>query len=366
MRRFTAPFITALVCLTLPAAAAGADLQSSFDGDAEGWTTRQNASYPSTINWSATGGNPGGHVYDSDLLEDSGPVGTGFSFVAPAAWTVPLGANYGGTFSFDMKHAAAEVGPVVRIVADSGDSLSKSFSAIVPNDTVWTTYSVPVRDGEGWFFASGEFSAEATVAQFYAVLTDIREITILGDLDSGSSNAARLDNPSFLEPAAPPDGDGDGVPDAQDNCPAQVGPVSNNGCPVTPTPAFRCNGEIATEVGTDGADTIRGTAERDVIVARRGADTIHGLEGTDLICAGYGHDRILAGDDRDVVRGGTGRDQISGGAGADYLDGEAGDDRIQGGAGPDRLRGGPGDDRLFGGPGDDSLIGGSGRDFVRQ
>jgi CSLREA domain-containing protein len=35
----------------------------------------------------------------------------------------------------------------------------------------------------------------------------------------------------------PPDTDGDGVPDATDNCPTQSGPASNGGCPVTATPA---------------------------------------------------------------------------------------------------------------------------------
>ena len=35
----------------------------------------------------------------------------------------------------------------------------------------------------------------------------------------------------------PPDTDGDGVPDASDNCPNEAGPASNNGCPVvTPPP----------------------------------------------------------------------------------------------------------------------------------
>ena len=37
-------------------------------------------------------------------------------------------------------------------------------------------------------------------------------------------------------PTADPDGDGDGVPDATDACPAQAGPPSNNGCPPTVTP----------------------------------------------------------------------------------------------------------------------------------
>jgi hypothetical protein len=38
-------------------------------------------------------------------------------------------------------------------------------------------------------------------------------------------------------PVPPPDGDGDGVPDAEDQCPNQPGPASNNGCPLPEPPA---------------------------------------------------------------------------------------------------------------------------------
>ena len=37
-------------------------------------------------------------------------------------------------------------------------------------------------------------------------------------------------------PPPPADTDGDGVPDASDNCPTVAGPTSNGGCPVPPPP----------------------------------------------------------------------------------------------------------------------------------
>src|SRR5262249_31976305 len=37
-------------------------------------------------------------------------------------------------------------------------------------------------------------------------------------------------------PPPPADPDGDGVPDASDQCPTQAGPASNNGCPLPPPP----------------------------------------------------------------------------------------------------------------------------------
>jgi hypothetical protein len=39
----------------------------------------------------------------------------------------------------------------------------------------------------------------------------------------------------------PVDSDGDGVPDASDQCPTQAGPASNNGCPVQPADNAACD-----------------------------------------------------------------------------------------------------------------------------
>lgn len=57
-------------------------------------------------------------------------------------------------------------------------------------------------------------------------------------------------------PAFVPDGDSDGVPDGQDQCPGEAGPASNNGCPVPPPVDSDNDGvpddadECPTEAGT--------------------------------------------------------------------------------------------------------------------
>ncbi len=123
----------------------------------------------------------------------------------------------------------------------------------------------------------------------------------------------------------PVDTDGDGVPDTEDDCPSEAGPASNNGCPVTPPGP--CSNPIS---GTDGPDNLQGTAIGDRIKAK-------------------------AGDD-----------QVKAGGGDDCVIGGAGSDRLGGGPGADKLRGGPDDDRLTGGSGDDKLRSrGQGRDLVR-
>lgn len=124
----------------------------------------------------------------------------------------------------------------------------------------------------------------------------------------------------------------------------------------------RCNGKLATIVGTGADDDLVGTAGPDVIVGGRGDDTIDGGEGNDIICGGRGADELIGGpgDDRiignaddDVILGGDGDDRLYGLDGDDILDGNSGNDHLWGSIGDDALSGGSGTDRLQGGDGTD-------------
>lgn len=135
--------------------------------------------------------------------------------------------------------------------------------------------------------------------------------------------------------------------------------------PPEATPVIHtCDGEVATIVGTNGADVLVGTPGRDVIVGLRGSDTITGLGGNDVICGNAGPDSIDAGDGADVVFGNGGRDDITGGPGRDLLEGGGGKDRIFGGNGSDTIVGGKAADRLFGENGQDHLSGLLGPDLL--
>lgn len=128
------------------------------------------------------------------------------------------------------------------------------------------------------------------------------------------------------------------------------------------------------EVGTQGADSIRGGG---------GDDDLNGLGGDDEIDGGDGDDRLRGGSGDDtIVGGGNGADSLEGGSGDDDLDGANNDDTLIGGTGADTLVGGTGadllrggddddtlegggdDDELFGGGEDDRLTGGAGSDTV--
>lgn len=95
----------------------------------------------------------------------------------------------------------------------------------------------------------------------------------------------------------------------------------------------RCQGKVATVVGTSGPDELEGGAGTDVIVGLEGADVLRGLGGEDVLCGGPG---------KDVLLGGQGADLLAGGVGHDLLRGQSGSDDLAGGPGVDACFPGPG------------------------
>jgi hypothetical protein len=357
MKRLTAILI-GTACLLLPASAGATNFVSTFDGDAQLWEPWDN-NFPGPADFSSTGGNPGGYISHTDATAEPN-----HWVFQNTGWVGNLAANYGGEFSFDLRHSNPNIPPVVLLSGSAG-KLIHPFTT-VPGANVWTHFSVRLRASAGWQY-NDDFigpNSAATEQNIVAVLSDQDAAVIFPDLDEGSTGGtASLDNVRLLEPL--PDNDGDDVPNTEDACPTVAGPVSNQGCPIPP-PTVRCNGLVATKVGTAAAEVLRGTAGRDVIAGLGGGDTIKGLGGADIICAGNGADIVIGGAGGDEVGGGGGADSVNGGKGADKLNGDAGNDTLRGGAGPDRLKGGPGRDKLFGGPGRDLLNGGPGRDVQRQ
>ncbi|KQR11723.1 S8 family serine peptidase [Cellulomonas sp. Leaf334] len=101
-------------------------------------------------------------------------------------------------------------------------------------------------------------------------------------------------------------------------------------------PVVRCDGRVATIVGTDGPDRLVGTNKADVIVAGAGDDVVTGGNGEDVVCGGPG---------ADTLSGGNGGDRLFGEDGDDRLTGDNGDDTLHAGAGTDRADGSNGRDR---------------------
>ena len=92
------------------------------------------------------------------------------------------------------------------------------------------------------------------------------------------------------------------------------------------------------QLGTDGNDTLTGSAENELLLGADGDDFILGMGGVDALFGGEGNDTLDGGDGQDYLYGNDGNDMIIGGAG---------DDEIKGGKGADILEGGEGSDTFI-------------------
>ena len=178
-----------------------------------------------------------------------------------------------------------------------------------------------------------------------------RATDVVGNTDASPATS------SFTVDTTPPpgtgpsaDSDGDGVPDAIDQCPQQAA-TTLNGCPVT-NPAGATNGD----------DVLTGDALANKICGLLGNDTINGGPGDDTLfgdacdlkaktvfgaqAAAGGNDKLNGDDGNDILFGGPGNDVLKGGKGKDKLFGGRGNDKLTGGAGVNKYKGGSGNDTV--------------------
>jgi hypothetical protein len=236
--KWIAAALAATALLALPAGAGAANLASGFDLGDEGWRIRDNHvnwNITEAPEWVSSGGNPGGFIRVRDAYE---PVL--WQAQAPLAWRGNKSADYGGGISFQVRHAAPDLGPGVSIHSYQAGLLSYDFAA---KPSGWRSYSAPLSEADQcWTFHSPANLSEprlATRQDFLAVLGDIDELSVRAELGVGIGDVGELDNIRLSEApsgdlrgcAPPPDSDGDGTPDENDACPTQFGIPPLGGCP---------------------------------------------------------------------------------------------------------------------------------------
>lgn len=99
------------------------------------------------------------------------------------------------------------------------------------------------------------------------------------------------------------------------------------------------NNRLYAVYGTEGADTLTGTAaRRNYLYGLGGNDTLNGKELDDMLDGGAGSDKLYGNAGNDTLYGGDGSDTLSGSTGNDILVGGAGADTLDGGTGADTYR----------------------------
>ncbi len=173
------------------AVSAQAQITSTFDVDADGWT------FPSTITHNTTGGNSGGYI--SSTYSSSATSSTQY-WLAPSKFLGNLVVRSLGeelTFSLQQSHAGtANLSSGDIRVERAGTAIVFEFTekpAVAPE---WTTYTIRLDETAGWKMNSTS-GALATRAQIVSVLTNITAIQIRASYITNAAYTAAIDDVSI-------------------------------------------------------------------------------------------------------------------------------------------------------------------------
>ncbi|MEM0984411.1 MAG: laminin B domain-containing protein [Planctomycetota bacterium] len=178
--------------LAATAFTAGAQVTSTFDTDADGWSTINDTS---SFGFDALVGNPAGSIVGVDRA--SGAI---WYFAAPSKFLGNQSAALGGTLSWDILGLTGSQslgGTNADVFLSSGGTLIGIDLGFNPNTTDFTNYSVDLSFDAGWEFVSstnGNTNGNAVdAATFASVLANLDGLFIRGEYTTGSDSSA-LDN----------------------------------------------------------------------------------------------------------------------------------------------------------------------------
>ncbi len=145
------------------------------------------------INWSATGGNPGGYINETDIS-----IGA-WGWLAPAEFKGNLSVYYGCNLSFDLTQSSF-LGNMtsyydVMIFNTSGDTMVFNYADLNVINT-WVNKIVPLTDVAGWKYGSSiaGVAPAATAAQILAILSDVSKIRIKAEYSGLTYETNGIDN----------------------------------------------------------------------------------------------------------------------------------------------------------------------------
>jgi gliding motility-associated-like protein len=180
-------------------------ITSTFNANAEGWTTPNDAD--ATITYSATGGNPGGLVAGSPFVINlgAGSIYVPFNFVAPIAYRGNRSAYYNGTLRYDIQQSSTGIpNQYAEVTIANSGGVTLYYFPSSPNQPPaapgWATYSVSLNNASGfWKTTNSAAGLAATEIQLQNILTDLAALEIRG-LYRDANTTNRLDNVSMRPP----------------------------------------------------------------------------------------------------------------------------------------------------------------------
>ncbi|HPM29709.1 MAG TPA: FG-GAP-like repeat-containing protein, partial [Chryseolinea sp.] len=177
-----------------------AQITSTFDTDAEGWTFTS-VSTSITVNHQTSGGNPGSYV---SATYSSNASATVQNWIAPAKFRGnQLLRSLGMQLKFDLQQSQAGTGAGYdELIRNGGNFIY--LSGITPKPAVapaWTSYSFTLDETGGWYYSSG--AALATRTQIKGILGNVTSIEIRGTYATNAAYTSGLDNVVLEQRALP-------------------------------------------------------------------------------------------------------------------------------------------------------------------
>jgi hypothetical protein len=197
------------------AGSAGATpLAYTFNANNQGWQQSQdNGAHISSAGFQATGGNPGGHLTAKDDpktgAETGCPNGTPCDLLTFYSPFVPtLGANYGGTASFDLRSSVNPAFAAELLLLPTGPNY---LDGLIPEstDTTYHHLSIQMSETANWAvcpYAGGDCNPPSQ-AQFMSLIGASDEIAVIADVGpNGTGETYDLDNVTLTDggPLLPP------------------------------------------------------------------------------------------------------------------------------------------------------------------
>jgi len=175
-----------------------AQIISTFDTDADGWTF-YNASFTSIgVTHNSTNGNPGGYI-SVTYASNSGTTNANTNnnnqvwFAPPKFLGNHLVRSLGMNLKFDLQQSQAGVASGVDVVIQSGGSYIYYNLPVKPAVApAWSSYTLPLDETISWTYSSG--ATIATRNQIIGILTNVTSIEIRGTYGTNATYTSGLDN----------------------------------------------------------------------------------------------------------------------------------------------------------------------------
>jgi hypothetical protein len=178
--------LTALVSSPLHAQSGNVLARSTFDNDADGWTTVGDAVGAPTPTFVPTGGNPGGYISGTDSRQSGR-----WYWSAPAKFRGNVSSAYGHVLSFDLRQNQSDNQTSYHDIVLTGAGLTLVYDTASNPGTTWTSYNIPLRAESGWMVrTTNQAASEADIRR---VLGDLGSLLIRGEYRSGP-DSGDLDN----------------------------------------------------------------------------------------------------------------------------------------------------------------------------